>query len=141
MRSIAFQSITEQPDEQSVHLFPDFLVTGLMHRGLGRIEAYYPSRESEFVPFIFKTRDGHTEKIIGEIGRSFFRSVLAAFAVRCRVENVYGGHALFSCDAETNGKSKTHRFSLFICNEPTTDFWLILYYYSIANNLPHQTEA
>jgi hypothetical protein len=131
MRSITFQSIAEQPDEQSFHLFPDFLITRLIYEGRGRIEARYPSRESEFVPFIFKTRDGQTEKIIGEIGRGFFRSVLAQLAVRCHIENIYAGHTFFSCDAETSGQTKTHRFSLFICNEPTMDFWLILYHYSI----------
>ena len=141
MRSITFQSITEQPDEQSFRLFPDFLVTRLIREGIGRIEAHFPSRESEFVPFIFKTRDGRTEKIVGEIGRGFFRSVLSQFASRCYVENVYAGHAFFSCEAETNGENKTHRFSLFICNERSMDLWLILYHYGIADVEPFQNES
>src|SRR3954469_11655915 len=133
MRQISFQARSDQPGEHELGSFPDFLVATLVREGYGRIEASAPSTESEYVPFIFKTQRGGVEKQIGEIGRGFFRSVLAQLAARCHVENVYAGHAFFESEQMVNGEPKIHRFSLFVCNERSMEFWFVLYLYGIAS--------
>jgi len=133
MQRLTFQHLAEQPDEQSLRYFPDFLVTILIREGYGHIDATAPSIEGECVPFIFKTRRGDVEKQIAEVGRGFFRVVLAQLAARCKVENIYAGHAFFEFEQNVNGEVKTYRFSLFICNESAMGYWLKLYLYGISS--------
>ena len=66
-----------------------------------------------------------------QIGAGCFRSVLARFGALLGDDMLYGGHRLFSCEFEREGRVRSHRFSEFICNHQGTAIWLRLYLYSI----------
>jgi hypothetical protein len=134
MQRLTFQQMPEQPDEQSLRYFPDFLVTTLIREGYGRIDACMASAESEYVACFFRTRRGDVEKQIGEIGHGFFRSILAQLATRCKVDNLYAGHAFFESEQIVNGAPKIHRFSIFLCNENSMGYWFKLYLYGISSS-------
>ena len=136
MKSLTFQSISHPPSEDNLSLYPDFLVTCLLKNGIGNIEADKALQHDGTVDFILTSRTTGTARIISSIGTGFFRPVLARFGNRCRDDMLYCGHHLFACQFEREGKIRDHRFSIFLCNEPTMACWLRLYLYGIDGLFP-----
>ena len=136
MNSITFQSLTEPPSENDLSLYPDFLVTCLLKNGIGCIEADKSLQHDGTVDFILTSKATGTARIVSTIGTGYFRPVLARFGNRCRDDMLYCGHHLFTCPFEREGKIRDHRFSIFLCNEPTMACWLRLYLYAIDDLFP-----
>jgi hypothetical protein len=136
MKSIPFQPLTDPPSENDLSLYPDFLVTCLLKNGIGSIEADKALQHDGTVDFILTSKTASTACIVSTIGTGYFRPVLARFGYRCRDDMLYCGHDLFTCQFEREGKIREHRFSLFLCNEPTMACWLRLYLYAIDDLFP-----
>ena len=136
MKSLTFQSISHPPSEDNLSLYPDFLVTCLLNEGIGRIEADKSLQRDGKVDFVLTSRTSGSSRVVATIGAGFFRPVLARFGNRCRDDMLYCGHDLFTCQFEREGKLREHRFSIFLCNEPTMACWLRLYLYGIDGLFP-----
>ncbi len=113
-----------------------------MELGIGRIEATRATNGKESVDFIFTSHKTGQSEVAASIGSGFFRSLLARLGPRFGADDMlYMGHTLFACEAECEGQKRLHRFSLFVCNEPTMGIWMKLYFYKIDGIWPMQTEA
>jgi hypothetical protein len=130
VKRLNIKSIGELPPEEDTSLYPDYLIGCLLREGVGRIEADKAASRNGTVEFVL-TRANHPPGVLAEVGDGFFRSVLMRFGARCEIDNLYCGHAVFSCENEYEGKVRTHRFSIFICNAREMGFWMKLYLYAI----------
>ncbi len=142
MQSLTLQPVPERVNESDLSLYPDFLITCLLRTGIGRIEADLSLQRDGMVDFVLTAASPPSQQVVAQIGKGFFRSILARFGARLGEDfNLYGGHRLFSCEFEREGQIRTHRFSVFICNAQGTAFWLRLYLYCIDGIWPVRTEA
>jgi hypothetical protein len=138
MQSLKIQTVNVGPE--NFILYPDFILTSMLRTGICAVEADHSLQKGGAVEFILKERQ-NSASVIGHVSISHFRNVLARFAVMNNLGNPYGGHILFAIDFERNGKLHPHRFSLFLCNEPTQAFWLKLYLYCIDGIFPLKEES
>lgn len=136
MQVFKFQYVSEEPAAEQLHLYPDYLISCLLRDGPGEIKAERYAKDSETVEIVRISRSSGKSETVGHLSPAFFRSFLAHFGFRCRDDMVYGGHSLFSCDFEKDGIARTHRFSIYLCNEPTMGVWLKLYLYHIDGVWP-----
>src|SRR5689334_15198400 len=137
MHIIKLELVTAEPSTDSYSLYPDYLIGYLLREGVGRVEADRALERDDKVDFIFTSRLTGGSKVIGKLQHGFFRSVLAHFGPRCGAQGLlYSGHTLFACEHECEGQQRMHRFSLFVCNEPTMGIWLRLYLYCIDGVFP-----
>jgi hypothetical protein len=134
MNTLTIQSCFQQPDD--LVLFPDFIISTMLRIGPSLVEADAFSKEDGIIPFWLKEHGTTERKIIGRLTPDVFRPLLARFAKFSGVENLYCGHVLFACESEREGRVRLHRFSLFLCNEPTQSYWLRLYLYGIDSLFP-----
>lgn len=141
MRALALQSVTEPPSENDLSLYPDFLIGCLLRDGVGRIEADLSLQRDGVVEFVLTQQHTGQSRVVAALGTGYFRSVLARFGYRCHEDMLYWGHQLFCCEFERDGQTRTHRFSIFMCNEPTAGCWLRLYLYGIDGVFPSFTNA
>jgi hypothetical protein len=142
VKEIEIQLIEKEPSAEEFRLYPDYLIDCLLREGVGMIEADREHHHDDKVDFVFTLRKTGESKIIGSLTSGFFRSVLARFGPRCGAEEMlYAGHTLFACKYEREGSVRLHRFSLFVCNEPTMGVWLRLYLYAIDGIWPMRKES
>lgn len=137
MKTIKLRRVEREPTDEDISDYPDFLICCLLRKGIGRIEADRAAAHNGKVDFIFTDRKTGRSELVGSVGQGVFRPILARFSVWCgAVEIVYSGHTLFACEWENEGKKRMHRFSLFLCNEPTIGIWMKLYLYCIDGVWP-----
>ncbi len=142
MKEIEIQPIEKEPTAEDFRLYPDYLIGCLLREGVGLIEADRERHRDDKVDFVLTLRKTGETKIVGSLTSGFFRSVLARFGPRCGAEDMlYAGHTLFACKYGREGSDRLHRFSLFVCNEPTMGVWLRLYLYSIDGIWPMRKEG
>ena len=142
MKTIELQKVEAEPSAEDFRLYPDYLVNRLLKLGIGGIEAVRAANGKESVDFIFTSHRTGLIETIASIETGFFRPLLARLGPRFGADNMlYVGHTLFACEAECDGKRLTHRFSLFVCNEPTMGIWMKLYLYGIDDVWPMRKEA
>jgi hypothetical protein len=141
MQTLTLQPVPERPGENDLLLYPDFLIGCLLREGIGRIEADLSLQRDGLVDFILTPRASSTPRVVAQIGTGYFRSVLARFGARLGDDMLYGGHRLFCCDYEREGRVRPHRFSVFICSYQGTAFWLRLYLYGIDGIWPLKEDA
>jgi hypothetical protein len=132
VKKIEIQPIEQEPSAEEFRQYPDYLIGCLLREGVGMIEADREHCRDDKVDFVFTLRKTGESKIIGSLTSGLFRSMLARLGPRCGAdEMLYAGHTLFTCKYEREGSVRLHRFSLFVCNEPTMGVWLRLYLYAI----------
>jgi hypothetical protein len=142
MKTIDLRSVDEEPNIESVHLYPDFLIGRLLKKGIGRIEAERSLQHDGKVDFIFTSRQSGSSELVVSIHQGAFRPLLARFGPRCGADDMlYTGHTLFACEYECERVKRLHRFSLYICNEPTMAIWMKLYLYCIDGVWPMRKES
>jgi hypothetical protein len=142
MKTFELHRIEVAPTDEEFRLYPDFLVNLLINCGIGVIEAGRETDGSGQINFIFTSHKTGKSEVVGSIESRFFRPLLARLGPRFGAEDMlYMGHTLFACDGECEGKNRTHRFSLFVCNEPTMGIWMKLYLYCIDDVWPMRKEA
>lgn len=136
MNELVIQDISSQPDD--LLRFPDFILGAMARRGIGSLEASLGSAtddSSSVIPFTYYSRITHTSETLAEIPRKNFRPILARLAFRCGTDP-YSGQALFAIQWPISGSPVPHRFSIFLCNEPTMAFWVRIYLYGIDGIYP-----
>jgi hypothetical protein len=142
MKTIELQRMEAEPTGEDFRLYPDYLVNLLLKLGIGGIEASRADGGKESVNFIFTSHKSGQTKAVGSIGSGFFRPLLARLGPRFGADDMlYMGHTLFACEAECEGRKRLHRFSLFVCNEPTMGIWMKLYLYGIDEVWPMRKGA
>ena len=142
MKTIEVQRIEVEPTGEEFRLYPDYLVNRLIKLGVGVIEATRTSGDSERVDLVFTSHQTGESETVASIGSGIFRPLLARLGPRFGAEDMlYMGHTLFACEAECNGQKRLHRFSLFVCNEPTMGVWMKLYFYCIDGVWPMRKET
>jgi hypothetical protein len=142
MKTIELQRVEVAPNDENFLQYPDFLVNALIKNGFGVIEATRPSVDTQHIDLVFTSRKTGDSFVIARIGSGFFRPLLARLGLHFGAEEMlYGGHTLFACEAECEGQKRLHRFSLFVCNEPTMGIWMKLYFYCIDGVWPMRKEA
>ena len=115
--------------------FPDYMIHRLALAGIGRIEAEPIVDEPDAVWRYVSRRTGEQQEFARSPMR-MFRPLLARWATFSGTD-LYCGHTLFAVDAQPGWPSSgTHRFSCFVCNEPTMAFWFRLYLYCIDGDWP-----
>lgn len=134
MNTVTIRPLFQQPDD--LVLFPDFIISTMVRIGPSLVEADADSKQDGIIPFWLKEHGASESRIIGRVAPNLFRPLLARFAKFSGVENLYCGHVLFACHYERDGRALAHRFSLFLCNEPTQAYWLRLYLYCIDGVFP-----
>lgn len=134
MNTLPINPLVDQPDD--IVLFPDFVITAMLRVGPSFVEADASVQQDGFVEFWLKQRTTSERSVIGRVPMTLFRPILARFAKFSGVENLYCGHVLFACAHERDGQTRPHRFSLFLCNEPTQAYWLRLYLYCVDGVFP-----
>src|SRR4051794_4339262 len=106
---------------ESPATFPDYLVHQLAMAGIGRIEAE-PARDGADAIWRYTSRRTGDQREFARSPMGLFRPILARWATFSGAD-LYCGHALFAVDAQPGWPSTaTHRFSCFVCNEPTMAF-------------------
>jgi len=137
VNELTIEDIGSQPDEL-LH-FPSFLFSAMARRGVGTVEASLGSVEGEplapIIPWQYYSRTTRTTETIAEVPRSAFRPILARVAFFCGI-NAYGGEVSFAAQWPVCGSPVLHRFSVFLCNEPTMAFWIRIYLYGIDGFYP-----
>ena len=134
MNTLPIKPLVDQPED--IVLFPDFVISAMMRVGPSLVEADASVQQDGLVEFWLKQRTTGERSVIGRVSIGSFRPILARFAAFSGVENLYCGHTLFACDFERDGQTRPHRFSLFLCNEPTQAYWLRLYLYCVDGVFP-----
>jgi hypothetical protein len=119
----------------NVLTFPDHILHRLAAAGIGRVDAELPVGGDhvlwEYVPRLRGARRELARQPIRE-----FRPVLARFATVTGI-SPYGGYAAFAVEPFPEWPADgTHRFSLYLCNEPAMGLWARLYLYCIDGVWP-----
>jgi hypothetical protein len=142
VKTIELQRIEGVPTDEEFRLYPDFLINQLIKLGVGVIEASRPRDSLGRVDFVYTSHRTGENRVAASIGEGFFRPLLARLGPRFGAEDMlYAGHTLFACKAEREGQQRLHRFSLFVCNEPSMGIWMKLYLYCIDDLWPMRKEA
>jgi hypothetical protein len=126
-----------EPTGEDVTFYPDFLVYRLIQKGIGEVEADRKLQHDDKIDFTYTARQtGHSE-LLASIPAGSFRPLLARLGPRFGADQMlYTGHTLFAVEHECEGKKRLHRFSLYVCNEPTMAIWMKLYFYCIDGIWP-----
>jgi hypothetical protein len=137
VKELTIESIEVQPDD--ILLFPHFIFAAMARRGVGSVEAALTSTDGEppapIIPWQFYSRTTRAVETIAEVSRSHFRPILARLAFFCSI-SPYAGETGFSTQWPVCGSPATHRFKVFLCNEPTMAFWVRIYLYAIDGFYP-----
>ncbi len=137
MNELVIEDIPTQPEE--ILRFPDYLFGAMARHGIGSVEASFsviePEPHSPTIPWQYFSRTTHTFETIAEIPRIHFRPILARLAVVSGT-SPYAGQAALAIQWPISGSPVTHRFSIFLCNEPTMAFWIRIYLYCIDGIYP-----
>lgn len=103
----------------------------MLQAGVSSVDADIAMENRGQIEFVLQERSTRSSNVIGRVGAGQFRPVLARFAAFARLDNLYGSQTLFAVEAERDDIPCIHRFSLFLCNEPTMSHWMRLYLYAI----------
>ena len=115
--------------------FPDHLIHSLAVAGVGLVEAARPAH-GDAVPWWYTRRRGGESRELARLPIGWFRPTLARFATILGL-SPYCGYAVFAAGpAPLWPEQQVHRFSLFLCNEPTMGVWARLYLYCIDGVWP-----
>jgi len=136
MNTLTLKPISEEPTIDKVVDYPDYILLHMLRVGPSSVEADMSLPHDETIEFRLRERNTGVSNIIGRVPVHLYRIILARFSVFSGLENPYHGSVLFSCEFEREGRLRHHRFSLFLCNEPTMSYWLRLYLYSIEGVFP-----
>ncbi|MCI0704385.1 MAG: hypothetical protein L0241_25280 [Planctomycetia bacterium] len=121
-----------------VTTWPDHLLHLLARAGIGLVEAELPAEDEE-VCWWYVSRASGERRELTRLPVRLFRPVLARLALFAEL-SPYCGHAVFGVEPFPNWSAAgVHRFSLFVCNEPTMGFWARLYLYCIDGVWPMRT--
>jgi hypothetical protein len=140
MKTIDIHLVGDEPTD--VQRYPDFLVTALLRSGVGFIESV-ENKERASWNFVLTSRNSAGITMLSMPPRELFRPILARIGIAIG-DSPYCGHTLFAVEPQMGSEIHTHRFSLFICNEPTMGFWMKLYLYCIDDvwpTKPNNTEV
>ena len=136
MNEHTIQDVPSQPGD--ILRFPDFILGAMARRGIGSLEAALTGVADEpgaLVPWQYCSRTHQTTETIAQIRLDHFRTYLARFATFCGI-NHYSAQTTFAVQWPISGSPVTHRFSIFLCNEPTMAFWIRIYLYCIDGIYP-----
>ena len=140
MNTIAIESWPFELPAHGGKKFPDFILNQLVLQGIGRVEADFPDDGGDVIWRYF-SRSSEEAKILTQLPKQFFRPVLPRFAAFAQIDP-YCGHTLFAVAPAANWPvAAVHRFSLFLCNEPTMGIWLRLYLYCIDGVWPTPADS
>jgi hypothetical protein len=115
-------------------LFPDYVIHRMAAAGIGRVEADRAPTGQDFVWRYVSRAAGEEEWM--RHSPATCRNLLARWA-RFANADPYCSQVLFAVDAQPEWPAAaTHRFSLFLCNEPTMGVWFKLYLYCIDGVWP-----
>ena len=115
--------------------FPDYVIHRLAMAGIGRVEAE-PGGEGRDAIWRYVSRRTGVDGEFARLPDKMFRPLLARWATFSAAD-LYCGHTLFAVNAQPEWPSSgVHRFSLYLCNEPTMAFWFKLYLYCIDGVWP-----
>ena len=137
MQIITIQRIQTPPED--VAGYPDFLLCLLLQSGVGKIEPDLKSSQGKQVDWVFTSRISGEKKTLASCPAYWLRPIFAKFGFQADI-NPYCGHALFKIKFGDDEEPSKESFSLFLCNEPTMEIWMKLYFYSIDNKWPHDFE-
>jgi hypothetical protein len=103
--------------------------------GIGRVEAE-PGRDAADVVWRYVSRRTGERQEFARSPVRMFRPLLARWATFSGADP-HCGYMQFAVDALPGWPSSgRHRFSLYLCNEPTMAFWFKLYLYCIDGEWP-----
>jgi hypothetical protein len=138
VNEVTIEDLPTQPDD--VLRFPDFILGAMARRGIGSIEASFGNDSPQppaLLPWHYFSRTTHAVETVAEIRQDYFRTILARFATFSGI-SPYSGHTLLALRWPVGGSLVTHRFSIFLCNEPTMAFWIRIYLYCIDGIYPNR---
>jgi hypothetical protein len=138
MQTITIQRIETSPED--VVTYPDFLLCLLLQSGVGKIEPDWESSGRKQVDWVFTSRISGGQKTLASCPVSWLRSIFARFAIVVNIRP-YCGHVLFKVKFGEDEEPSNESFSLFLCNEPTMEIWMKLYFYGIDNKWPFDFET
>jgi hypothetical protein len=134
MDTISIQPWSEQL-ASDVRTLPDYLIHRVAQLGIGRVESELDVSRLEVVWQYTSRYNG--EKV--ELARSpdrLFRMVLARWAALLGTDP-YCSQKVFAVSPHSAWPSAgVHRFSFYLCNEPTMAIWFKLYLYCIDGVWP-----
>jgi hypothetical protein len=137
MQPITIQKIETPPED--VVTYPDFLLCLLRQSGVGKIEPDWKSSGGKQVDWVFTSRISGEQKTLASCPAHWLRPIFAKFGFLVNI-NPYCGHAVFKIRFGEDGEPGKESFSLFLCNEPTMEIWMKLYFYGIDNKWPFDFE-
>ena len=137
MQTIKIHRIESPPED--VFTYPDFLLCLLLQAGVGKVEPNWKSNEKKEVDWIFTSRISGEQKIIAACPVYWLRPIFARFGFFVNI-NPYCGHALFKVKFGEDEEASKESFSLLLCNEPTMEIWMKIYFYGIDNKWPFDFE-
>jgi hypothetical protein len=136
VNEVIIEDLPTQPDD--VLHFPDFILGAMARRGIGCVEASFTldtPQPPALLPWHYFSRTTRSVETIAEIRQDYFRTILARFA-NFSSTSPYSGHALVAVRWPGGSSPVSHRFSIFLCNEPTMAFWIRIYLYCIDGIYP-----
>ena len=128
------------PDKMPVDAFVLPILTGMLKSGICSLVAELPLEKGVDVPWQLTLRATGKTRCVLTMPRFAFRPVIAHMACLAGA-SPYAGQANFTIAYPHDGQTRPHRFSFFICNEPTMDIWVRLYLYSIDGVWPSPPET
>lgn len=137
MGTIKIHRIETPPED--VVAYPDFLLCLLLQSGVGKIEPDWKLSDGKQIDWVFTSRVSGEQKTVASCPVHWLRPIFARFGLRVNI-NPYCGHALFKVRFAENEEPSKESFSLFLCNEPTMEIWMKLYFYGIDNKWPFDFE-
>src|SRR5262245_20996469 len=134
MVRITAPQFLDEPSPDEFRYYPGFVISRLLARGLGCVEADRANAHDGRVDFVWVRWRGGQSEVIGSLPITSFIPALARFGPWCgHPDLLLFGHCLFACDYPAEGELQSHRFSLFVCNTNDTGQWVRLYLYGIGS--------
>jgi hypothetical protein len=139
VKKVIIEDVEEQSQPPaSGGRFPDFIFGAMARRGIGSVEAI-PTDGRKIPPapvlWHYFSPTTATTEVVASVRHKYFRNILPQFAEFSGIDT-YAGHALLELEWPVYGSFATHRFSIFLCNEPTMDFWIRIYLYGVDGFYP-----
>jgi hypothetical protein len=137
--TISIQPWSERLADE-VRTLPDYLIHRVVQLGVGRIDSEPDVRQSQVVWQYTSRRTGERVELARSPDR-LFRIVLARWATLLGTDP-YCAQKLFAISPHPAWPSaEIHRFSFYLCNEPTMAIWFKLYLYCIDGVWPMPNSA
>ena len=107
--------------------------------GVGKIEPELNLHNGEQIDWVFTSRISGEQKILASCPSHWLRTIFARFAFQIGI-SPDSGHAIFKLRIGEDERLSKESFCLFLCNEPTMEIWMKLYFYGIDNKWPFDFE-